>query len=396
MQKRRHQSDGFIIIILLLAFIFCPISVFANDSSFGGIGADLSPQKRSDVLMLSEDIKAVETGQGVWAIEAKYVFKNPTDKQVKFTMGFPERLCYPESDCASPSGDNTTFRDIVTVVDGTKVKTQVKSVGGKDKKWSELGRVHLFEIQFEPKQTRIIKHKYFMGISTSIEGERSFQYITKTGAMWGAPIGKAKFSISVRRRPIGFHFLNEYILKDYETQAGNDGLSTVVFEQENWIPSRDLELTFTYGMTQTFGCPQINSYYMETDKLLKRVKQILASPIAKVKPKPEDEFATTLVNESLKLSKRDLRLCRNLPFARHGYQFKSRDLNSRLYQYAQATPLSKMRQDYRSYTYSDDEEELKRFSGVLFRPSKYYSQDRLSKDEWLYIKIMKLIEQSKK
>ena len=67
--------------------------------------------------------------------------------------------------------------------------------------------------------------------------------------MWGAPIGKAKSSISVRRRPIGFHFSNEYILKGlWETQAGKDGLSTVVFEQENWIPSRDLELTFTlYG-----------------------------------------------------------------------------------------------------------------------------------------------------
>ena len=46
MQNRRNQSDRFTIIILLSAFIFCPISVFANDSSFGGIGADLSPQKR--------------------------------------------------------------------------------------------------------------------------------------------------------------------------------------------------------------------------------------------------------------------------------------------------------------------------------------------------------------
>ena len=89
----------------------------------------ISVLKNADVLMTSEDIKVVETGQGVWAIEAKYVFKNPTDKQVKFTMGFPERLCYPDSDCASPSGDNTTFRDIVTAVDGTKVKTRLSRWG---------------------------------------------------------------------------------------------------------------------------------------------------------------------------------------------------------------------------------------------------------------------------
>ena len=123
---------------------------------------------------------------------------------------------------------------------------------------------------------------------------------------------------------------------------------------------------------------------METGKLLEQVKRI-ASPIAKVKPKPEDELATTLVNESLKLSKKDLRLCRNLPFARHGYKFKNKDLNSRLYQYAQATPLTKMRQDYRTYTYSDDEAELKLFGRSLDQVS--ITQDRLAKDEWLYIKV---------
>jgi hypothetical protein len=177
------------IAIILTSFIIYPITVSANDSSFGGLGADLGPQKRSDVLMLSEDIKAVETDLEpmgrVWAIEAKYVFKNPSEKRVQFTMGFPERLCYPDSDCASPSGDHTTFRDIITQVDGIRVKTQVKPTGNKNKEWSELGRVHLFNISFNPKQTKEIKHRYYMGISTSVEGERRFHYITKTGALWG-------------------------------------------------------------------------------------------------------------------------------------------------------------------------------------------------------------------
>ena len=373
-----------------------PLFTFANDSSFGGIGANLSPQKRSDVIMLSEEIKAVETSGGVWSIEAKYVFSNPTDQALKFTMGFPERLCDPGSDCASPSGDHTTFRDIITEVDGQRVKTHIKPVKDQSERWSELGRVHLFEISFNPKQTKTIKHTYYMGISSSIEGERSFQYITKTGAMWGAPIGKATFTISVQRRPIGFHFSNEYILKSYETHEQKPSLTTVVFEQESWTPTQDLDLVFTYEMTQAFNCPLLNSHYMEPKDLLDRLKQRLSSPKMKAKSNFSDDIVTALVISGTKMSKSDLRRCRNLPFARYGYHFKSADLNTHLYRYAQPTPLSEMRADYRSYTYSDENEELKNRSAVLFRPSEHYSPKQLTKDDWLYIKALKLLEQSKK
>ena len=393
------RHDPILIAILLILIISCPLYASANDSSFGGIGADLSPQKRSDVVMLSEDIKAIETqykGGMVWAIEAKYVFKNPSAKRVHFTMGFPERLCHPDSDCASPSDDHTTFRDIVTTVDGVRTNTVIKAIGNKNKQWSELGRVHLFEIDFDPKQIKEIRHTYYMGISTSVEGELSFQYITKTGAMWGAPIGKARFTIGVQHRPIGFHFPNEYTLKSYETTAGKNGLNTVTFEQNSWTPKRDLELTFTYEMTQVFNCPLLRHYFIETKDLLSRVKRLLSSSQFMMKPTPDDESVASFINATSKLSKKDLKLCRNLPFARYGYQFKNKELSTRLYQYAQPSPLSKMRTDYKSYTYSQEEAELKSMSAVLFRPSKHYSQTQLSEDDWLYIKVLKLIEQSRK
>ncbi len=374
---------------LFLSLILPLSSSWGNDASFGGVGADLRPLKNHQVVMVSEDIRAVETRfkevGSLWVVEATYVFHNPTEVTQDLTMGFPERLCNGE--CSSPSNDNTTFRGIQTTVKGVPVKMRTESLGAQSG-WSEsLGRVHLFNIHFNAKERLVIKHRYQMGISSSVEGELRFDYVTKTGALWGAPIGKASFTVSVLKRPMGLHYPEGYLLVNYESEKG---LSTVRFTQDNWTPQRDLSLVFDYEMTQVFSCPDFLSYYHSLDDLLKELKIHTADPIAK------PLRADSALKQALSLSPDNLKLCRNIPFARYGYHFKNQRLTQTLYRYQNPTPLLKMKRDYQSATfYHFDQDEMKHRLGILFRPSDHYSKSALSDREWKYIKLLKLIERYK-
>ena len=375
--------------LLTVTILMFSSTVFANDSSFGGIGADLTPQKRNDVIMVSENIKAVEKNGSVWSIEADYIFKNPTQTTIKFTMGFPERLCDPDSDCSSPSNDHTTFRDIITEVNGRIVKSKTESVSRKTKWGEELGRVHLFKVSFKPQETLHIKHRYLMGISSSVEGERRFDYVTKTGAMWGAPIGHATFTISVEKRPIGFHFPKDYHLKSYETTSDQSApLTTVVFEQKNWTPKQDLNLTFTYEATQVFNCPPFMMVYHGPHDYLNQLKLSLKG--SKISSKGNHQIKE-FIREVQSLTSAQRKLCRNLPFARYGYRFKTPVLNQKLYAYAHPTPLKVMLTDYKTYTHSHDTQSVQGVLAVLFRPSKHYNEKQLTQAEWRYVKAIKLI-----
>ena len=346
----------------------------ANDASFGGLGADLTPQVQSDIMMQSEVIKAVQSKSFTWRIDAKYVFHNPTDKVISVDMGFPERLCDPDIDCGSPSGDRTTFRGIVTEVRGKLVKTTIQSVSKKSGWGSELGRVHLFKVTFKPKETLTITHRYEMGISTSTEGEVNFDYVTKTGSLWGAPIGTATFVIRLNRRPNGFVFPKEYQLVGYELV---EGMTEVTFRQTQWKPSADLLVAFNYDAVSIFKCPAIREVISEISGPITREKVL---PLAK------------LVSD---LSSEQLRVCRNLPYATHGYRFKSQKLRGTFYRYAQPVPLSTLKKDYVAFT-GPSPEEATDFLAVIFRLSEHYTPQLLSKDELRWVRIFKHLEKIRK
>lgn len=363
-----------------LTFIFiCALSLFqssgyANDASFGGLGADLTPQVQSNVIMRAEVIRATEKQAGfTWEIEARYTFHNPTDKVVTVNMGFPERFCHPDSDCASPSGDHTTFRGITTEVRGVKVKTTIQSVS-RQSEWSgELGRVHLFKVDFKPQETVEIIHRYEMGISTSVERELNFDYVTKTGALWGAPIGEATFIIRVKRRPYGFVFPKGYQLTEFEHVSG---MTQVAFQQKNWIPTNDLMVTFNYHASM-FGCPPM--------------RELLAEHTGPV----TQDTVLPLVAMTDVLDLEGLRVCRNIPYARHGYRFKKKSLADRLYQYRAPTSLPLLQRSYGSYAVPQ-EEEAGGYLGVLFRESPHYDPKMLTAEELTWVRIFKELEQLRK
>ena len=360
----------------------CSSTALANDAVFGGTGADLAPLEEKTLRMVSEDILIEEVGPkgkwvtNHWEIKATYVFENPSDKAKATTFGFPEATCDPEeSPCniRDEKRDNT-FYNMKTTVDGKKVKVKLGEVA-KDNKWAhELGRVHLFEVKIPAKSKITVVHQYDMGMSGSFMQDTALEYVTRTGSLWNGPIGSARFTIRVKDRPWGFHYPETYDLESFTTKKeGKHYKTEIVFAMKDWTPTQDLMLTLGSDYITHKKCPSI---LMHADALRDDKGGI------------DLEYAKETFED---LSKEDLRLCRNIPYAHHGYAFKDKRLDTLFYSKSISTPATKS--NWASLGQLGLEKEKHRV--VTFAKSANYSPEMLSKNELIYVKAIKAVEKSR-
>jgi len=366
--------------------IFCLLTglstqALANDAVFGGTAADLVPIKEKNLKMASEDIEIIEMapskewdGLRHWQINATYTFENPTKKEISATFGFPEMACDEEGDCNTKGDSRFTFHNMKTSVDGKQVKVSVGKVD-KDSKWApELGQVHMFKVTIPAGKKVEVVHNYQMGTSGSSMQDEWVSYVTKTGSLWNGPIGSAKFTIKLLRRPWGFSYPADYKLKSYETEK--DGKHTsIVFAMKNWVPKQDLNLLLGSQFTGMAKCPPMQQVIWEVYQ-------------------SEDEPQVDLMDEYFKsMSDADLRKCRNLVYAAHGYTFKDKKLQKLFYKYQTPVDEEKTRGfwGYSGYNWTEGSKKA-----VVFAPSSNYSPDHLTKDEVKWVKAFKAIEKRRK
>lgn len=298
-------------ILLVIAPLLAARIAAANDAVFGGDGADLAPIQETRVRMASEHIeldrravdRRMENGrtarQQVWEVVASYVFENPTDRPITLTLGFPEdRL---DDDESPPFGDRHAFRDLRITVAGQDVPHRIGTVR-RAPRWApwagKLGRVHLFSVTFRPGPTPIV-HRYVMAVSYSNMTTSWLTYVTRTGALWNGPIGRARFTFRVPERPWSLVWPRSFATPTMRTLA--DGRTEVAFEQTDWRPTQDL---FVH-----FGGP--------------------GRPLFPPCPSASRDDAPW---EFFRLPPADRRVCANLPYAHHGYAFKDPQLRARFYQ----------------------------------------------------------------
>lgn len=229
---------------LLLRIALCLSSVsgssLANDSTFGGAGADLTPLEETRVRMVSEDIQIEYRGR--WHVTARYVFENLTAQDVRVQVGFPEYRCQDEhQDC-----QNVPFEDLRTEVDGTEIAHRQGTLG-KDHAWKPyLGVVWLYDVTFPAGKEVKILHTYSVASGGNVDQSRFTSYVTRTGAMWAGTIGHARFTF---RLPATAHTVivpKGIALKSLEL-VDPDGPTPhveVLCEQTNWIPTGDLSILF--------------------------------------------------------------------------------------------------------------------------------------------------------
>lgn len=366
----RKKIAGLVVAVCVLG---AASLAWGNDSSFGGSGSSLVPLRETRVKMAWEEITLEKRHDPrvkgeAWYVSARYEFHNPSQEAVRLQIGYPETHCHPDSDC---NGDGGRFRRLKTKVRGVQVKPREGKVDVGVKWAPEMGRVYLFDVTFQPGERVQIEHSYTYDASYSVEGEW-VDYLTRTGAFWAGPIGRARFTVRMPHKPLGVVVPPEYTLRSYtEKLVGKKAQTELVFEMQRWTPTRDFAVYFPSDLNLNQGsCP--------------RVQEIAAAWEAAGR---KDEV---VIRDHLQsLDKEELRICRNWPYARHGYSFKSKDLQQHFYQ-APST-------FYGYPWYPGQAEDAERtpenlWSYLPLRVNPDFSPALLTSREQLYIKLAKAAE----
>jgi hypothetical protein len=358
-KRARVQRSSFGLLLVLMIGVSVP-AARANDSSFGGSGADLVPLSETRVRMVSEDI-VLTWGRG-WKVVADYVFENPTDEPVTLQMGFPEPKCIPDMDCDV----DTSFKDLETTVRDAPV-THRKGNTSLSKLSVVLGTVWLYDVSFAPKERVHIRHTYRVGGTCGLSGWCDIAYITRTGARWAGPIENAKFRF---RLPI---WMNSLRYPKWSKPAsiqmahvGNDAFTEIAFEQTQWKPKADLwvafeqEPPFPTWSAPDRRAPGIEPCPLDSDALPDAWAAVAAGE--------------TNVAELAKLwsrhSPEQLRTCVNNVFARYGRKFEANLYN---------------RYFYGSKGWSPGKPPYK-----LYSPNPAFSNRALTAYDWAVLKVLRM------
>lgn len=294
----------------LLSSLLGSGAAWANDSTFGGGGADLVPLSQSDVAMRSEEIVLTASGTS-WDVKAHYVFVNEGAAPVRVQVGFPEYRCDPEGDCR-----NVAFRNLVTRVDGKPV---VHRSGKLEKRqnWARyLGKVWLFDVTFPPGRELVIEHEYSLASSLTVMGEYFTTYVVRTGASWKGNIGSARFTAILP--PYTHTVRRTSVPGTKETRPrlvlGDKPHVELVIEAQDWDPKTEIEIAFNASARAASA----------------RIPA--AAETWKRKIVDDDQlFPMSECMASDELSAAAARDCKNLIYASKGYGFKNRELASRYY-----------------------------------------------------------------
>ncbi len=225
--------------LFCFALLYAPQSAWANDSTFGGTGADLVPVEESRVTMKSEDIVLEYVGDS-WRIRADYVFENLAAQSIQLQVGFPEMKCPEYDDCDS------RFWDMQTTVDGAPVQHRKGTIASQHEWARRLGTVWLFDVVFPAAQEVRIRHTYHMTSHGSVDAGAGTTYVVRTGATWAGNIGRASFTAKL---PAEAHTVvsnwgkPEFVGLDAHHRPFVQ-LSKVEME---WVPAEDLYLEFHYS-----------------------------------------------------------------------------------------------------------------------------------------------------
>jgi hypothetical protein len=229
------QSPGILIPVILLLFVFS--HVWANDTSVGGIGANIYPVAETAIRMESELLiinypKPFSRNEPAY-IETTFTFSN-TGEARTVTIGFPENY-----DDRFDHGLYPGIVGFMVTVDGVKVDTVYQPLAKRNEQFN-FNRAYLWRVYFAKGQRRVIRNSYQYYPTYSTNGDWRVEYILKTGAMWAGSVGR--MDIVVNCPTVVRSGFNKPPWMNYVPYPEEYSW----FHTENWEPDRDILLTAFY------------------------------------------------------------------------------------------------------------------------------------------------------
>jgi len=231
--------------------------LLANDTSVWEYpdGSGVIPLAEDNIQMVAETVRIKVKKETRMEVEARFTFRNLSDRSVKVTMGFPfnenwGEMFWEEEESGGPNAkDSLRF---VSLVDGKEVKVRLRpdlTESEKNPSWNKRF-FFVWDVEFAPGQTRRLTTRYETDWDrwANVDGQFSYDlsYITTTGAAWAGRIGDAFISVEIPKRfprpTWGDESIVYWKCSPGEPSANPDS-SRLVWHFTDWEPDADIHIT---------------------------------------------------------------------------------------------------------------------------------------------------------
>lgn len=244
--------------ILILTFGTASF-LLANDTAVWEYpdGSGVIPMAEENIQMVAETVRIRVKKDTRMEVEARFTFKNLSDKPVKVTMGFPFHENWGEEFWEEEVSSKATAKDslrFVSLVDGKKVRVRLKEDVTENEQIPFWNRRFFFvwDVEFAPGQTRKLITRYETDWDRwhNVDDQFSytFTYITSSGAAWAGKITDAVISMDVPKKLARPTWSDESIIYwkfSPSEPSVNPDSSRLVWHFTNWEPDRDISLTIS-------------------------------------------------------------------------------------------------------------------------------------------------------
>ena len=325
-------------VLSFVVFLFFTGPAAANDGVFYVQGSTLVPMQETEVELRKEVLKFYIKDFEWMAVDIDFSFFNPAGEKT-VTVGF---VTPPASGDVDEDEDiHPQIRDFTVNVNGEDLKYQMKRM--KDTSFQNVYEdfggqdfVYYFPVTFKPGETRI-RHTYLFRAGGSVETQRDFFYQITTGKRWANKriddfelqlhpdlgIFYVPLSFSENGAPADWKIVGTGSLsKPQAFFGGEEPNSRLVqirdgylsLKEKNFKPDRDISI----------GEPNWNMGWhrrmCKSEKKCFEPEEVGLNLYLFFSVRP---FAYQSEENLAELSKNDLRIIRNFPYAVRGYDFKS-------------------------------------------------------------------------
>ena len=147
----------FLTVLLLLS----PLTIWADDSAFGGDAANVYPIENTEIQMVKEKVRVFPTTDGLWKTEATFWFKNLSNKTVDVQMGFPDWQISDVDDNGNEK-PHWAILAFISKVDDKPIATEHKLLG-KDPSKMDYQGAYLWRVSFKPHEEKKLQSSYIFG-----------------------------------------------------------------------------------------------------------------------------------------------------------------------------------------------------------------------------------------
>jgi hypothetical protein len=331
-----------IVLVLMITLLVLANTIFANDGVFYVRGNNLIPLQETQVELRKEILKFYIRDFKWMDVDVDFTFYNPGGEKT-VTVGFVTPPAF--GDISAEDERHPRIKNFTVKVNGENLQYEMKRM--KDTSFqsanSEINGydfVYFFPVTFK-KGLNKIRHTYRFQGGGSVETQRDFSYQITTGKRWANKqiddfelqihpdlgIFYIPLSFTKDKSPANWKIVGKGTLSKPQRLFDPDAKpeARLVQLQSGYISLR--EKNFKPDQDITLG--EFNWVLGWSDRMCRDRKkcfvpeEIESNPLAYFTVNPVRTFSGEHLNG---LSKKNLRIARNFPYAIRGYDFKTKML----------------------------------------------------------------------